>query len=200
MAQTERDGKDAVQDFASPLYGAQGHPAGQATGTGGRKGKVPSWVVIIVLVIIVMIALAGFFISMLFSGLDTGPDVRRFDDQVLVDDGGHFRHTIMDGWSGPDQVTLNISSITGGRFDVYIMDGDQYENTYGNQSTGAFSAVARYENVTFVDDELELESHQLPFFLVIDNRDYQLTPGDAVPTGVIEVDVHIRSVWIESTM
>jgi hypothetical protein len=178
-----------------------GHPRGATVPKAPEgKAKMPPVVTVIVIVLVIILVLGALFFSALFSSVDDATPQRRFDDQVLIDNGGHFWWTLLPSWSGREQVTINITSLQGDAFDVYVMDTAQYENAYGNETTGAFSAQRRYENVTRVDDRFELDSDELDILIVIDNRDFQLTPDDAVPSGVIEVDVHLRSVWIDGMM
>ncbi|MCK5548193.1 MAG: hypothetical protein KAI64_04215, partial [Thermoplasmata archaeon] len=113
-------------------------------------------------------------------------------------DGGHFKYDLGQDFYSVSEVTLNISSTGGGRFDVYIMDWNEYDNAYGGPNASIMSFTAHYvkENITQIDDFVELPGdgvYYYMYWLVIDNRNTPLTPDDATPTGVLTVDLTVTT-------
>jgi len=152
----------------------------------------------VALIVIVIVVLGGIFALFLmissFDDYGSREETEHFSFEVIIADGGHYKFTLGDYWDKPDEVTLSITSGEGRSFDVYIMDYDQYHGAYGreNGSAEAFSATYSKENVTLVDETIELpDGQRFPTYIVLDNRDTALTPGDAEPEGAITLDVHI---------
>ena len=58
----------------------------------------------------------------------------------------------------------------------------------------AFSSHNSYENITQIDDSIKLREDyggSKEFYFVIDNRDTFITPNDAVPDGIITINVDL---------
>ncbi len=152
---------------------------------------IPLLTAIILLLIVGLIAVA--IISFLLGGLTGGGEdlVQSHDEDVVVGEGGHFRLDLGAGFVSR-RVEVNITSSDGRRFDVFLMDDDQYELVYGNASTNAFSSVRRFENITAVMTNLTLPDTGRSYVLVVDNVDNPLLATDAVPTGTVTVELHVR--------
>jgi len=152
---------------------------------------VPLLTAIILLLIVGLIAFA--IIAFLLGGLTGGGEdlVQSYDEEVVVGVGGHFRLHLGAGFVSR-RIEVDINSTDGRRFDVYLMDEDQYELVYGNQSTNAFSAVRRFENVSAVMTNLTLPDTDRSYVLVVDNTDNPLLATDAAPTGTVTVELHVR--------
>ncbi len=166
------------------------HPPQQRPPERSVLGVPP--LVLVIIVFVILAALVG--VIALFSGLPGGDledVVLDFDDEVIVGEGGHFRLDLMSDMWATYEVVLNVSSSDARAFDVYVMDLNQYNAAYGNQSTGAFSAAERFENVTVLATSFELPRNDRSYVLVVDNRDLDLTPGDAVPRGTITVQLTV---------
>lgn len=146
-----------------------------------------------IILLLIVSVVAFIFIAMLLGGLTGGGEdlVQSYDEDVVVGDGGHFR-LALDASFVSRRIEVNITTTGGGRFDVYLMDEDQYELVYGNESTNAFSAVRRFENVSAVMTNLSLPDTGVSYVLVIDNTDNPLLATDAVPTGTLTVDLLVR--------
>jgi hypothetical protein len=117
-----------------------------------------------------------------------------YNVEVIIAQEGHFKYSL--GYYLDDEITLNISSRNGENFDVYIMDEDQFENAYDspNSSIISFSTFYSNENTNRVEDNLDFTDNRnnyKEYFLIIDNRDTQLTPDDATPSGTLTLDVEI---------
>jgi hypothetical protein len=160
-----------------------------------KKGFPVGLVIVIVVIIAVVVILfigAMFFFSVIENiGEEPWEEIGTLDDEVYIDEGGHYWDIVTDGWSDEFQVNITIGSIEGGPFDVYIMTRNQYDNAYGNSSTGAFSALSEWHNVTSVIDIYVDENPTEPLYLVIDNVEMAHVPGNAVPEGVIHVDIEV---------
>jgi hypothetical protein len=152
----------------------------------------------LVLLIIVLVVVAAFVgVILMLSGLPTGSTdttVMDFDEEVIVGVGGHFRLDLQDSMWATYRVVLNVSSSDARPFDVYVMDLNQYNAAYTNQSTNAFSAAERFENVTALATSFELPSSDRTYVLVVDNRDLDLTAGDAVPQGTLTVQLIVSEI------
>jgi hypothetical protein len=152
------------------------------------------WIFIAVVIILTLLLLVWAIGTL--PTLDEPDDPIVFETEVIIADGGHFRHTLIDSWSGRQDVTVTITSLTGGPFDVYIMDVDQYENAYGNDTTGSFSFLFRAENVTQFDFTEELETQEWELIIIVDNTDNPLLAEDATPVGTISVQVRTETQWV----
>jgi len=155
---------------------------------------------IVLVVVLVVVAIAVFlFLSFISTiGDESWEDTEDFESDVQIAEGGHFRFVLTEFWQDELEVNLTVSLLAGGRFDVYIMDGDQYENAYGNASTGAFSALARWQNVTNVLDLVTYQDVEGPLYLVVDNVGMDHVPGSARPSGPVHVDVELHLVFRSS--
>ncbi len=148
--------------------------------------------IVVVMIIIGIIAIAIMFTLIADIGGDGWEDTRRFSTDVIIDEGGHFRFLLSDNWESELVVNMSLVRLNGSRYDVYIMDLNQYENAYGNQSTGAFSALAKWQNVTTFADSVSLDDPQDAIYLVIDNVDMPHVPGNAVPVGPVHVEIELE--------
>jgi hypothetical protein len=146
-----------------------------------------------IILLLIVGVIAFFLIAILLGGLSGGGEdlAQSYDEDIVIGDGGHFRLELGAGWTSR-RVEVNITSTGGGRFDVYLMDEDQYELVYGNESTNAFSAVRRFENVSALMTNLTLPDTGISYVLVIDNTDNPLLATDAVPTGTVTLELHVR--------
>lgn len=160
-----------------------------------KKGTPTAVIVVIIIVIMVLLAI-GFFAFMVFMVGDIAgggwEDTRTFSTDVLIEDGGHFRYLLSANWEDELIVNLSLRQLNGSRYDVYIMDDNQYENAYGNSSTGAFSTLLKWQNVSTFADSASLEDPGGPIWLVIDNEHMPHVPGNAVPQGPIHVEVDLE--------
>ena len=112
-----------------------------------KKGTPTAVVIVAIIVVMVVIGIIG--VAVMFAMLgDIGgngwEDSRDFSTDVLIEDGGHFRFLLSDNWEDELVVNMSLRQLNGTRYDVYVMDDNQYENAYGNQSTGSFSTMARW--------------------------------------------------------
>jgi hypothetical protein len=181
---------DPVQHYVpqSPYYQTQGQPPPE------RKGMSTAMGVILIIVVLVVIGILGLaFMYSLVSDLgDPWEDTRRFQDDVYIKEDGHFRVLLSDSWEDELVVNLTIGLLNGSRYDVYIMNSFQYENAYGNTSTGAFSSLFEWQNVTSVTDSITLEMPQDVVYLVVDNEDMPHVPGSAAPEDTIHVELDLE--------
>jgi hypothetical protein len=178
-----------VQQYVPPSSYAQPQPPE------GKKGMSPMVIAVIIIVVIVVMGIIAMlaFVSMIAS-IDGEPweETDTFESDVYIDEGGHFRYELTDGWSDEFQANITIGSMEGGPFDVYIMTTNEYENAYGNASTGAFSATFKWQNMSSVIDMVLFESLGETYYLVVDNVDMPHVPGNAVPEGPIRVSIELE--------
>jgi len=132
-----------------------------------------------------------FFIGIPIEG-EPYEETADFESEVIIADEGHFRLIIADTWEERIEVNFNILISSGGPIDVYIMDQEQYDNPYGNMSTGSFSSTFSWENVSVVDDVIEFENTRTNYYLVIDNTDMSFLPDSARPEGPVTLDVEVH--------
>jgi hypothetical protein len=173
-----------VQQYVPPSPYAPPQPPPE------RKGVHPAIIIVVVVVAIlfVMIIAALLWISAIDNiGSEPWEETDEFEDEVYIDQEGHFRYLLTDDWADEFQVNLTIQSLDGGPFDVYIMTWNQYANAYSNSSSGAFSAMFMWKNVTSVRDIVVIESPMEPLYLVVDNKRMAYVPDDADPEGIIQV-------------
>jgi hypothetical protein len=162
-----------------------------------REMKPPSTTnTVLVVILVVILVVAGLFVAFFFfMGSFVGEpweETMDFDQEVFIQEEGHFRHFIADSWEERVEVNFNITLTGGGPYDVYIMDQEQYDNSYGNMSTGSFSTTFSWENVTVIHDIIELENTRTAYYLVIDNTDMSFLPESAKPEGPISMDVEVH--------
>ncbi len=158
-----------------------------------KSSSATNTVLIVLLVVIVLGAvlfMAFFFISS-WSG-EPWEETMDFEQEVFIQEEGHFRHFIADSWEERVEVNFTMTLTGGGPFDIYIMDQEQYDNSYGNMSTGSFSSTFSWQNVTVVHDVIELEDTRTEYYLVIDNTDVSFLPESAKPEGPISMDVELH--------
>lgn len=114
---------------------------------------------------------------------------------VIIAQGGHFKYHL--GYMQEEmEISVDIYSTEDVKFDLYIMDLEQYENSYGSgyNSNTAFSAIYSKENISRINETCDLSVKSQGYrelYLIIDNRDFPLTPEDAVPTGTITIDLNL---------
>lgn len=166
-----------------------------------REMKPPSTTnTVLVVILVVILVVAGLFVAFFFfMGSFVGEpweETMDFDQEVFIQEEGHFRHFIADSWEERVEVNFNITLTGGGPYDVYIMDQEQYDNSYGNLSTGSFSTTFSWENVTVIHDVIELENTRTAYYLVIDNTDMSFLPESAKPEGPISMDVEVHITYL----
>jgi hypothetical protein len=180
-----------VQQYVPPSpYSQPSHEA-----RSGKKGPSTALVVILIIVIFVVLGILGMvFLFSLVANLDGEPweNSREFETEVHIEDGGHFRYLLSDAWEDELEVNMTLGLLNGSRFDVYIMDRQQYMNAYGNESTGAFSALFSWQNVSAVRDLVTMERRDVEYYIIIDNMDMAHVPGSATPEGPIHVEMFLE--------
>lgn len=190
------DGRPVQGYPLTPTHQGTVGRGGGGSGKGGGSSAVP--VLLAAIAIVIIIVAGGIFLAMWFVGQLGGGDkdvTDVFESEVTVAEDGHFRYVLLTNWEPRATVTVTAVSTSGAPFDVFLMDEGQYMNTYGNTSTGSFSAVHRWENVTDLADTVALRDVDAPLYLVIDNTDNPLLPGDAVPEGVLTVTLRTETTY-----
>jgi len=159
-----------------------------------------SYVLVVLLVVIMVGAVLLMAFFFFIGSLEGEPweETTDFDQEVFIQEEGHFRQFIAGSWEERVQVNFTVILTGGGPYDVYIMDQDQYDNSYGNMSTGSFSSTFSWENVTVVHDVIELENTRTEFYLVIDNTDMSFLPESAKTEGPISMDVEVHVTFFYS--
>lgn len=157
--------------------------------------RIPIWGWVIGILILLVF-------SCIIAGILIGPQehIKNYSTEVIISEGGHFQYSLGYVWD-EIEISFNVSSQDEKRFDIYIMDEDQYENAYNiiaydiiNTSIMAFSSLYSYENITRIADSILLREDyggSKEFYFVIDNRDTLITPDDAIPDGIIIINVDI---------
>ena len=154
-----------------------------------------STILIIVIIIVVAVVIIGsvvFFAMIANIGGEPWEETRNFETDVHIEEGGHFRYLLSDSWEDEMIMNFTVGLINGSNYDVYIMDAMQYENAYGNQSTGAFSALFSWQDVANAMDFAVIEEPQGPYYLVVDNVEMSHVPGSAIPEGPIHVELELE--------
>ncbi|MBI5000256.1 MAG: hypothetical protein HZB92_01835 [Euryarchaeota archaeon] len=117
---------------------------------------------------------------------------------VMIISGGYYAEPLS-SYSTRTTYSITVSAANGSKIDAYIMTGDQYLQAYQlNNTTQSFAALESHENInqaqfTFVLDQ-SMGGFMMMYgqvYLVLDNRDFQLTPGDAAPQGDVSVSLDI---------
>ena len=123
---------------------------------------------------------------------------RQTHTDVIIVNGGHYAQPLS-SYSTKTTYSITISATNGSKIDAYIMTGNQYFQAYQlNNTTQSFAALESHENVnqaqfTYVLDQ-SMDGYMMMYgevYLVLDNRDLALTPGDAVPQGDASVSLDI---------
>jgi hypothetical protein len=157
-----------------------------------------------IMVIIVIILIFSFFIY-----LET-PKQREL---TLTD--RYELHVIEGSWAAEDldinmfvdeveayEIIINIESLDDSRFDVYIMEDEQYYAAYGwvgwpdelNKTLTSFSSEYSWENVTQVEEIIQIPGGYFDtHYIVVDNMDINILPDDAVPVGNLTVNFEVIS-------
>jgi len=181
---------DPVQHYIPPSPYIQPQPH-QPPPKKGMSTAAIVILIIVVMVVIGIIAVAVMFAMVSNIGGEPWEETRNFETEVHIEDGGHFRYLLSNTWEDEMVVNFTIGHINGSSYDVYIMDGGQYDNAYGNQSTGAFSAMFSWQDVSNVMGSAVIDSPEGPYYLVVDNVDMSHVPGSATPDGPIHVEVDL---------
>lgn len=122
-------------------------------------------------------------------------------ETVYIEEGGYYFSGPHYAW-GDSQLWVNMSVVDGGKVDVYIMTSTQFYNAFPDDDSQpiAISYLAQsMENVSHAEITylLEMETDD-PFadymediFVIVDNRQCDITPNDADPTGVVEITLEV---------
>jgi len=190
----------AAQPAGSPayyvVYSGGTAPSPAPIAKNGKKKKDPVWAVVIIIVVVVLIiafASIAYTIST-FTGLVPRSSTETQSYKVIIGTDSFYKYTISNYYSSAQEIELNASSNGSWNFDVYIMTGDQFDNSYGNlnRSSFAFSALYEKENISRMSGKISLPvGNGDALYLVIDNTDNPLSTKDAVPKGQITVDFTI---------
>lgn len=157
-----------------------------------ESNKVIFGVVIAIIVIIVIVVLAIFGLFYSLANIEPEDETQEYKSEVIIADGEYFKHLLYDYWYDEIEVKMDIESKDGNYFDVYIMDEQEFQNFYENQTAKSFSSYYSKENITQVKDKVKLPIREDSFYLIIDNRDTELTLNDATPGGPITLDVDLE--------
>lgn len=162
-----------------------------------KRTSTAAIVIVVVLVIVVIIGIGIVFMFVMFGSLldESWDETRDVETDVFIADGGHFRLLLSEDWEEEMEVNLTITILEGGNFDVYVMTEEQYENAYGNRSSGAFSSTLSWHNASIVHDIVTISDIRETYYLVIDNVEMPHVPGNAVPEGPIHVDVEVHLLY-----
>ncbi|UCE73313.1 MAG: hypothetical protein JSV56_09790 [Methanomassiliicoccales archaeon] len=157
---------------------------------------IPSWIWLIILLIILLISCGIIDLLTDWDFYDRDEISEKYSTVILISEGGHFRFDLGYIYS-EEKVKLDIFSKDRKTFDIYIMDLGQYENAYDTQNSSiiAFSTTFAKENIDQIDETIKLYRFRSypwgQYNLVIDNRNTTLTPNDAIPDGMITVDMNV---------
>lgn len=181
----------------STIPGAYYYPHYPPPRSEGKKFlNIPLWTwVLLILFILFFGCLIVGYLTWFWRSPDDDEIIEEFSSEIIIGEGGHYKYDL--GWFYYDEVdiVLNISSRDGSHFDVYIMSENQYENAYdvANTSMISFSATYAKENMAQLDETVELTEEESDgiIYVIIDNRDTPVTPNDAVPSGILTLDVNI---------
>jgi hypothetical protein len=119
-------------------------------------------------------------------------------ETVYIDQGGHYASGPNYIWGKAD-LWVNLTVVSGGDVDLYIMNADQYGNAYP-EGGGAPNAISykpdSVEGVQTVNLHVAFNPEGDIFFeeavyVVVDNRDCAITPDDAVPTGLVRATLEV---------
>lgn len=160
---------------------------------------LPIWALVIIIVVILIFGcgIVGFILLSFgpYGPFGPGEYTDTYSTEVIISEGGHFKYSL--GYMYYNDIEFNISSKNGNQFDIYFMDEDQYENAYSSTNTSilAFSVQYSYENVSEIEDTIEISEDYPQYkslYLILDNRKVEITPDDANPKGTITVDLNIE--------
>ena len=160
--------------------------------------RLKNWIIILVVFLFIGLPFSFFILMLSYEGSEERTET--YSSEATIGEGGHFRYTLGGSYYDELEVAIEISSHNASYFDIYIMDEDQYENSYGifKDDENSFSATYMNENVTFMNDTVtlpELPRYDNNYYLVIDNRETSLTPDDADPKGTINVSMKITETY-----
>ncbi|MFH0815699.1 MAG: hypothetical protein V1934_02630 [Methanobacteriota archaeon] len=149
-------------------------------------------VAVVLLLIMIVIPAAVFFVAL--SSFDQGGTSDVFEGSVTLSEGAHFK--VDAGWS-PSKVWIFMNVTSGSNVDVYLMNAPQYDGTYGNYTPAVFSATEMWEDEDTLSQACEFQTAgSYNLIVVFDNTDNPLRSSDAVPSGTVELDIHIVSGYI----
>ena len=133
-------------------------------------------------------------------------------DTIYIDDGSYYIAGPYDAWSY-GEIWVNVTVTSGGNVDVYVMSYTQVDNAYnydpyyygGYQPSGdnitdpravSFKPASEEDTssarIHYVFDTSEESYYTGPeegIFIIIDNRECDITPDDADPSGVVVLDM-----------
>jgi hypothetical protein len=149
--------------------------------------------IIAVIFIIIILFFAAIFSTI--RNFEPEYDTQKYNYDVIISDGGHFKYSLDWIYFDETEIALDITEKNNKHFDIYIMDTDQYENSYGNQNMSfmAFSSLYSKENITGMNETIKLQAWHDEYHLIIDNMDTPLIIDDAIPNGTINLKVKIST-------
>ncbi|MCK5560359.1 MAG: hypothetical protein KAJ51_07180, partial [Thermoplasmata archaeon] len=116
-------------------------------------------ITVVVIMVIIIVGIIGFFYSLTsLTHFEPEDETQEFKSEVIVADGEYFKHLLYDSWADEIEVKLDIESKGGEYFDVYIMDDQQFQNFYENQTVKSFASYYAKENIISVNDIVKLPS------------------------------------------
>jgi hypothetical protein len=148
----------------------------------------------LIVVIFCIILFLGAIFGMIV-GTDLEPEEEYYKTDVSISQGGHYKFSIEGNHDFKLEIDLDIKSEDNKTFNIFIMEMDQYDNSYGreNQSVMAFSTIYSKLNITHINETLKLDLPQwaYEYFIIIDNSDIELLTNDAAPNGPINIKFKI---------
>jgi hypothetical protein len=162
-----------------------------------RKDDTSIGIAIVALVVVFLMAAVPFML--ILSSLSSWDNAEwsdvAFDDEVILATGGNFR--VLANWGATSSVHIFMNVTEGSAVDIYIMTDDQFESTYPVATPSAFSSLYEWEGVTELDEDYEVDDPSQSFYVIVDNVDNPLRPGDAVPSGCVELELKVVTNHIE---
>jgi|GEM_PF-3729995 len=160
------------------------YPPQQQLGPLRRKRFSIIELLVIILVLFVFVAPLIFSFSLFMSGPTTIPYEKVMESAYYIKNGTYIGEKV-EVWSNVDiRVSVNVSMDK--KVDVFIMTESQYE-LFGN-SSDAFGYVYADKNISSCEFTTNIGE---TCYIVIDNSDIAMLNDDALPHGMVDVQLKI---------
>ncbi len=141
--------------------------------------------------LLIALILCLMFAAAFSAGFVAGQEKTKLTDVVIAEDSYKSDSWILTSDGDKIEVSVDVTSPSGGLVDVYVISFDQIDNYPG----GSFSPAVTREGVSSTDFTFTVPDDQW-YYLVIDNTNNSRA-SDTVPVGSVTVDYEFTNPWLE---
>ena len=170
--------------YGYPYYPPYPYPPQEQLGPLKRKRFSILELLLIILVLFVFVAPMLFSLLLFSSGPPSSPFQKVMDGAYYIENGTYIGERV-ELWSVSEiRVSVNVSSEK--KVDVFVMSESQY--ALFENSSDAFGYIYADKNISSCEFTVEMGE---PCYIVIDNSDIGMLNDDALPHGMVDVQLNI---------